>query len=272
MTAAASPRRRPALEQAVRTAVLVVAAVLLLAALPAAVAAIGCDAVSCRGYEFAAAASGGLATAAWFGAGAAVLLAGGRNRFAAVGGIALLAHPAAIAIGLLVPAAGAPAGQVAVAVGLVALALFPNGDSVPRWLASSVGVGGLLLVATSALPAGAVPDADSGALYFLLFGLVVAGQIIRYRNHVDLLARRQTRWLVYGVAVYLVIDALSSIPYFVPALGAMTAAGGPYDRMQGVLSELALLLIPVCIGIALVRERRFDVDVLSSAAPCSTAR
>ena len=58
------------------------------------------------------------------------------------------------------------------------------------------------------------------------------------------------------------IDVLTSIPYFVPALGAMTAPGTPYDQAQGLVSELALLLIPVCIGIALVREQLFDVDVL----------
>lgn len=261
MTAAATHRPRPALERAVWTAVLVAAAVLLLAAMPAAVSAIGCGATACRGYGLAAGVGGAVTAAAWFGAGAAVLLAGGRNRFAAVGGIALLAHPTAFALGLLLPGAAPVAGAAAVAIGLVALALFPDGDSVPRWLAPVVAAGGVVLVGTAALP-GDVPDAASGALYFVLFGLVTVGQVVRYRTHADRLGRRQTRWLVYGAAVYLVVDALTSVPYFVPSLGSFTAPGTPYDRMQGLVSEVALLLIPICIGIALVRERLFDVDVL----------
>jgi signal transduction histidine kinase len=54
-----------------------------------------------------------------------------------------------------------------------------------------------------------------------------------------------------------------SLPYFFPGrFPALVAAGSPYDRFQAVVSVLAIAVIPVCVGIAVVREQLFDIDVV----------
>ena len=42
----------------------------------------------------------------------------------------------------------------------------------------------------------------------------------------------------------------------------LVAPGSPYDRFQTVVAVLAVAVIPVCVAIAVVRERLFDVDVV----------
>jgi signal transduction histidine kinase len=74
--------------------------------------------------------------------------------------------------------------------------------------------------------------------------------------------RQQIKWVVFGIGMaltgFLVVNVAAS-----SAAPAPTSAGALATLMVGdALMYLALLLIPLSIGIALLRYRLFDVDVL----------
>jgi signal transduction histidine kinase len=93
-------------------------------------------------------------------------------------------------------------------------------------------------------------------------GVAVYGQVYRYRRVSNPVQRQQIKWVVFGIAMALtgflsVNIAVSS------AAPAPTSAGALATLMVGdALMYLALLLIPLSIGVALLRYRLFDVDVL----------
>jgi signal transduction histidine kinase len=97
----------------------------------------------------------------------------------------------------------------------------------------------------------------SGAL-----GTAVYAQIYRYRRVSNRVQRQQTKWVVFGIAMALTgfwsINMALSVVAPVP-----TSAGALATLMVGfMLMYLAVLLIPLSIGMAMLRYHLFDVDVL----------
>ena len=140
---------------------------------------------------------------------------------------------------------------------VVFLFLFPDGRFVPRWswLLAVVFVVTSLLTAffpSSPLNLRHHPVLDN-LVFFGSLGTGAAGQVYRYRRESDALARQQTKWVVYGlttvVAVSLAIDALDAAT---PALAPATA----------LIDTLVVLLIPLCLGVAILRHRLWDIDVV----------
>jgi len=99
----------------------------------------------------------------------------------------------------------------------------------------------------------------SGAL-----GTVVYAQVYRYRRVSNAVQRQQTRWVVFGIAaaltaflgIGLVLDIVAPAPTSAEALATL---------MVGIaIIYLAVLLIPLSIGAAILRYHLFDVDLLIS--------
>ena len=161
--------------------------------------------------------------------------------------------------------------ELALQCGRVArLLLFPNGRFAPRWM------GWLVLVAIplSGGDQNFFPDsplnpntwaAPLGTVYFLgLIGSLIGSQIYRYRRVSSAVQRQQTKLVVLALtAVFLgmavdvvVVDVL---PQFFPSLS-------PSDLLTQALSavggNLLPVLIPLSIGIAILRYRLWDIDVI----------
>jgi hypothetical protein len=102
----------------------------------------------------------------------------------------------------------------------------------------------------------------SGLLDSLLFvGLlasVVAVQVYRYRRVSTAAQRQQTKWVVYGLSVALVGFLLIITLGF----GLTLLLGIIAYLVGGILLYLFLLLIPISFGIAILRARLFDIDVI----------
>ncbi|HET9224831.1 MAG TPA: hypothetical protein VFO07_20125, partial [Roseiflexaceae bacterium] len=87
-------------------------------------------------------------------------------------------------------------------------------------------------------------------------------QLYRYRRVSSPTQRQQTKWVVFG----LLAMCLGLIAVGVPLLAPALRRPGP-DRMLYELAvrpaaTCALLLLPISVGVALLRSRLFEVDVL----------
>ena len=158
--------------------------------------------------------------------------------------------------------------------------LFPNGQPpTPRWRWVSVAgiVWAALFVLLAALPqqinAGTAPnpvfDNPIGVLgkdtVERLVGVWIVGLLalavacavalfVRYRRANET-EREQIKWLLYACAVFLVVYVGGSAS----GLGGTNSLGG---HIWGVFFGLSLLTLPAAIGIAILRYRLYEIDVV----------
>jgi hypothetical protein len=141
--------------------------------------------------------------------------------------------------------------------------LFPSGRFVPRWTC-------WLAVAWLAyiLPEDLFPDlyarspASESISEWVFLGFVVSlvwSQIYRYRKDSSEARRRQTKWVVFGTALGVAGTTFFKVPLDFHLLGGDT----PFVLLLLKMGfALSFLLVPLSIGVAVLRSRLFDVDVL----------
>jgi hypothetical protein len=98
----------------------------------------------------------------------------------------------------------------------------------------------------------------------LVLGLVGL-QIYRYRRVSNPRQRRQTKWVVAGsaVAVFSLFSLLTPLFFLPKALGDSS----PFVlSLASTLLPLTMLLIPLSIGVAVLRSGLFDIDVVINRA------
>ncbi len=137
--------------------------------------------------------------------------------------------------------------------------LFPDGRFVPhwtRWLA--------LATALLFVPATFFPDSPfnlfRGPFFIAFIGSLLFAQVYRYRRVSSPEQRQQTKWVVFGSAVALVGFSV------IIALGLLFFAirdPGPLEELiRDTLIYGFILLIPLSIGVAILRYRLWDIDLL----------
>jgi hypothetical protein len=147
--------------------------------------------------------------------------------------------------------------------------IFPDGRFVPRWTrwAAVAWVG--QQVSIYLLPASPVAPSNWPPLFngLLLVGLVstcVLAQVYRYLRVSGPTARQQTKWVVFGLTATLVVLLLTSVPPLFET--SLDRPGTPYDLIVDLISFFATLLVPLTLGVAILRRRLFDVDLLINRA------
>jgi hypothetical protein len=143
--------------------------------------------------------------------------------------------------------------------------LFPDGRFVPRWTRYAA----VILVALT-IPPALFPNSSFGSdnwslLFYVLYmsGWFLVGvfaQVYRYRRVSNPTERQQTKWVVFGFTValagFLAIGALGVIfPTLEPGSIAQLL-------LPGLGAHVSLLLIPLSIGIAILRYRLWDIDLI----------
>ncbi len=161
--------------------------------------------------------------------------------------------------------------------GVIFFYLFPDGRFVPgwtRWLAIAWTMYMLAGVFVQALrpPIGFFTverwtDIVRHVWYSGWLGSGLLAQVYRYRRVSNVIQRQQTKWAVFGVAILAVVIISVFLPVmFFPALRQPGPANMLY-RLAGITSVLAALLLePIAIGIAILRYRLFEIDVIINRA------
>src|SRR5215207_6540090 len=165
------------------------------------------------------------------------------------------------------PALQATLGRLVTFIGYVAwmlfFYLFPSGRFVPRWtrwLALLYGVAFFGLWNFTPFGPTTWPPLLFNAAVLVVWGSFPVAQLYRYVRVSDATQRQQTKWVVFGVSIA-IAGALTTIFTVGAAVDLPPEDVGP-KMLSLLLMDAFGLLIPLSIGVAVLRARLFDIDVI----------
>ena len=143
------------------------------------------------------------------------------------------------------------------------LYLFPNGKFVPRFTGYLAVLPYLLFIASTLIPDNSpVSWIATAVLLAYAFGGLIS-QIYRYRKISTPEERQQTKWVVFALGIFLATLLLSTlIPPLLPESSFGTPSRFWFEFVNAFSGALLVALIPLSIGVAILRYRLWDVDLL----------
>jgi hypothetical protein len=146
----------------------------------------------------------------------------------------------------------------------VLFCIFPDGRLKPRWT-RWVAVAlitywllGSFFPDSSPLSPRSWPLVIDASLFLCLIGSLVVAQIYHYRRVSGPDKKQQTKWVVWGFTVYIVILVVVLV---ISWIFSLTRPGIPqvfHDLVSATVIILSTLLIPLSIGVAILRRRDAD--------------
>jgi hypothetical protein len=136
---------------------------------------------------------------------------------------------------------------------VLVLLLFPDGRFVPRWtrwlLLCGV-VAGLLTLMSNVY----------NLVLYAVLGMILIAQVYRFRTASSPLQRQQGKWFIFGgIVVVIIIVGLLVPQYIFPSFGQ---AGSFYLLVNIPIGIVSSLYLPLCIGLAMLRYRLWDIDLI----------
>lgn len=164
----------------------------------------------------------------------------------------------------------AAASFLSTVVGILFFALFPSGRFAPRWMRWVIVLFLIFSVFDTLPPADSPLNLTNWPLLNTVgnlgtFAALIFSQIYRYRRASNAVQRQQVKWAVFGISLSLVLV----IGVWIATI-AFTTGTGPQVLQDELLSDTAWLLaflpIPIFFGIAILRNRLWDIDTLINKA------
>jgi hypothetical protein len=135
--------------------------------------------------------------------------------------------------------------------------LFPDGRFVPPWTRWLILLSIPLTVVILYLP----PLYSWELLGMIVLGAIYA-QIYRYRHVSTPTERQQTKWVLFGFLLWLVLTGVLGVPY---SIEMSLPAGSPLPWWSLVSSAgwwVALTIVPLSLSIGVLRYRLYDIDII----------
>lgn len=97
-------------------------------------------------------------------------------------------------------------------------------------------------------------------IWFIGLACVVVALLYRYRVISTPVERQQTKWIVFGLSATILLTIVWNLP---PLLFPSFARSGTlYDLALAVFNIFLLLPVILCVAIAILRYRLWDIDIL----------
>jgi hypothetical protein len=146
--------------------------------------------------------------------------------------------------------------------------IFPNGRFAPRWTKwwwliisvsfVSLGTAGELSPAFNEIFGGV-----AGYLWMSMVLVGIAVQFYRYRYLLTANERQQTKWVVFAFAVIIAVNVTTFLvnPLFLD-FRVQQAENAVGNIVGNAVATFAFVMIPLGIGISILRHRLYDIDVI----------
>jgi hypothetical protein len=148
--------------------------------------------------------------------------------------------------------------------------IFPDGHFVPRWTVWMVPVWAyvqlayylaLINPALVVFNPGNWPVPIQIALYGTLLVSGLYALIYRYRRVSSSVERQQTKWVVFGLSILIILLITLSVVGEV-VYPELFISGTVTDIVLDFAAFMAILALPVTFGVAILRYRLWDIDLL----------
>jgi hypothetical protein len=138
--------------------------------------------------------------------------------------------------------------------------LFPDGRFVPRWT-RWIAILGFGISFFFLLVPSAAQSLFSLILYLIVLLSLVVAQVYRYRSVSTPTQRQQTKWVVYGLTMTIIlIVSFGGIPELI--FPALVQNGSLFSSISNILASVVSVLIPISFAVAILRYRLYDIDIL----------
>jgi hypothetical protein len=151
----------------------------------------------------------------------------------------------------------------------LAFLTFPDGRLVPRWSRWPIIVWVVYMTLLHFLPDDSPfhprswPPLLSFPLAVSLLSILIFAQVYRYLQVSGPVERQQTKWVVFGLAIALAGSVLVVLPTLLyPTLLRPGVPRMLYMLIEVPVTNVLLLLIPLSIGVAILRYHLWDIDMI----------